>query len=93
MGIGAYDMGSITARGFVVSGTSLAGVQVGTGAWVALHSGEVSNNTIGVNVQDSDFDRSRLMVEVIYRDNGVNLDVQRLPLPDTSEMTGLRDPD
>ncbi len=50
-----------------------------------LHEGEVSHNTVcGANIQTEGFDPARLMDDVVYHDNGVNLDMSALPIPEAS---------
>lgn len=46
-----------------------------------LHVGEVSGNPVGANVHDPGFDIARLTDQVVYRDNGRDLDATSLPLP------------
>ena len=47
-----------------------------------LHNGVVSYNPIGMNIETEDFDIYRLMDEVLYIDNEVNLDARELPVPE-----------
>ncbi len=80
-GIVAADGARLSATGFRSSGNVLCGVQI-AGADLDLHRGEVSGNSIGVNVQAEGFDLERLQDDVVYLDNVVDLDSQLLPVPE-----------
>jgi hypothetical protein len=56
-------------------------VRCDVGGTMDLHEGVVSHNPIAVNVQTEGFDIYRLADRVIYRDNGINLDMAELPVP------------
>jgi hypothetical protein len=41
-----------------------------------LHEGEISDNEVcGINVQTEGFDVGRLLDRVVFRENGVNIDM------------------
>jgi hypothetical protein len=80
IGVGAYDGSIATIERFVISDNALAGVQL-VASEADLTDGEVANNPIGANIQIDGYDPSRLSTRVEYRDNGVNLDAQSLPVP------------
>jgi hypothetical protein len=77
---------------FLVTGSELCGVLVAYG-WTEdgqsiepagsmdLHEGEVSNNLLGACIMADDYDLSRLMDRVIWRDNEANLSSTELQLP------------
>lgn len=83
-GIGAYDGASVFVSDFVVTRSALVGLQIGPGAQMDATRGEVTSNPIGANVQSPGFDVARLSQDVVFRDNGVNLDSQMLPLPEAA---------
>jgi len=85
IGIGAYDEATVTIERFSVATSALAGIQV-AGGDLLLSVGEVADNPIGANVQDPDFDLDRITAGVRYRDNGTNLDAERLPVPEIPEL-------
>jgi len=81
---GAFSGGegsSIELTSFRIAGAQVCGLQIGPGATIDLHDGEVRGNPIGANVQDPDFDLTRIQEGVRYLGNGVNLDTSTLPLP------------
>ncbi len=82
IGIGSYLGAAVTVRDFRITRSALAGLQLAEGGQIDLHHGEVSSGPIGVNVQVDGYDFDRLSDEVVYRDNGVNLDAAELPVPD-----------
>jgi len=61
-----------------------------SGGSVDLHEGVVASNAIGANIQNEDFDIDRLTDGVVFRDNGLDLDMSELPVPDAA--TGLPSP-
>lgn len=79
--IAAGDGSSIELTSFRVGAAEVCGLLIGAGSSIDLHDGEVRDNPIGVNVQDPDFEISRLQDRVRYIDNGTNLDTSHLPLP------------
>ncbi|MBW2460951.1 MAG: right-handed parallel beta-helix repeat-containing protein [Deltaproteobacteria bacterium] len=83
-GYGIASVGTTTVRGFHVEGASLCGVfvaRVDEGN-LDLERGEVTGAAIGACVQIDGYDLGRLMNDVEYRENGVNLDTTALPVPD-----------
>ncbi len=84
VGLGAYSNAQLDARDFVVDGNALAGIQLAGGGTMDLHSGVVSSNPIGANIQTAGFDQARINDEVLYRDNQRNLDASGLPIPEPS---------
>jgi len=72
---------TVVATDFRLSDSALCGVQLALGATVDLHSGEISRNLIGANVQTEGFDVGRLEDGVVYRDNQRDLDAEALPIP------------
>jgi hypothetical protein len=103
-GIAAFGEAHVDATRFLVTGSALCGVQLVLGGAVDedgdvvpyddggtmdLHEGEISGNAVcGINVQTEDFDVNRLIDRVVFRDNGVNLDMSDdiyVPTIDLSE--------
>ena len=81
MGLGVYQNAVVEITGFEISGSALCGVHL-VDAALDLRRGTVSNGEIGVCLHDPAYDLSRLQEDVIYRDNGINLDTTSLPVPD-----------
>jgi hypothetical protein len=91
IGIVALGMGGrIDAERFVVSESALAGVQIVAGGETDLRDGTIERNPVGLNVQVEEYELSRLMRQVVFRDNGVNLDSVELPVP--AAMTATSTP-
>lgn len=80
-GVTVLPEGDAELRRFRISNNAVCGLVIAEKGQVDLFDGEVSHNGIGVNVQDTDFVLERLTHNVVYRDNGRNLDSERLPLP------------
>jgi hypothetical protein len=81
-GLGAYDLGRVTVRGFSIEGSPLCGVQIASGAIVDLTGGRVVDNAIGACVQQPAYAIDRLTREVIF-DNAVNIDAETAhPIPE-----------
>lgn len=72
---------TVTLERFRVSGSALCGVQVSNGGHLELHDGELSQNPIGANVQDAEYDLDLLRDDVRYVGNGQNFDRTSLPVP------------
>jgi hypothetical protein len=83
-GVGAVssDGASIDMRRFLVTRSAFIGIQLTRNGEMDLHEGEVSYNPIGANVQNDGFDIERLMDQVRYRENDVNLDSRQAHVPD-----------
>ncbi len=82
VGLGAYLAGRISADHFVLSDSAMAGLQIARDGEADLSNGVVMQNQVGANVQVPGYDFGRLQQQVLYRDNGQNLDATELPLPD-----------
>jgi hypothetical protein len=89
IGYGAVAVfgGVLSLERFEVREASLCGVFVEEGE-LDLAMGIVEGAEIGACVQTMGYDLARLMREVTYRDNVVNLDTTRLPVPPMSEPLG-----
>ena len=100
VGIGSYGGASVDVTRFTVTQNAMSGVQLAHGGsldendsfvpyehggFMDLHSGEVSNNPIGANVQTEGFDINRLMDNVIYVANERSLDMTELPVPELGD--------
>jgi hypothetical protein len=81
-GIAARGGGRVELENFLVTRGHLLGMQVGPGSAITGRRGEVSENVIGINVQEAAFDPSEALTEVVFRDNERNLDAMIVPLPD-----------
>jgi hypothetical protein len=83
LGIGAYSSGGLTATRFRITASGLCGVQVEGEAALDISAGLVERAEIGACVQVPDYDFDRLTDDVVYRDNGTNLETTELPVPPT----------
>ena len=81
-GIAAREGGRVELEGFLVTRSHLLGLQVGPGGSITGLRGEVSENVIGINVQEAGFDATQSLTDVVFRDNGSNFDGAVVPLPD-----------
>ena len=93
-GVVAGGGADVDLTGFIVSGNASCGIQLvhGEGAGgvryevggtMDLHEGVIADNAVcGANVQTAGFDLSRLSDHVIFRDNGRDLDMSELPVPE-----------
>jgi len=82
--------GMMEMTNFISTRADLVGVLIsGEGSEMDLHDGEVSFNAIGANVQVQGYDLDRLQDNVVYKDNGRNLDGAILPLPEPIEHLDL----
>lgn len=83
-GFGAYAVdGTVYLEGFTVSESGLCGIAVALDGDLDARSGVVEENGIGACVGVPDYDLERLIRDVQYRDNRINLDTVELPIPDT----------
>jgi len=73
--------GTVGMSRFVCARAVLCGVFVDDGE-LDLANGEVTGAEIGACVQSESYDVARLTDQVEYRDNGANLDVTALPVPE-----------
>lgn len=89
IGIGVYAEGAIEVDHFRVAGNFLAGVQIATDGGLDLSDGVVEGNPVGANIQVSGYDTTRLTSNVVYRDNGQNLDTAELVVP-APDVSGIR---
>ncbi|MDI7268822.1 MAG: right-handed parallel beta-helix repeat-containing protein, partial [Myxococcota bacterium] len=92
-GTGVASLGGarVDVSRFLVMRSALCGVQLAHGAdesgvrhpeggTMDLHDGEISFNAVcGANVQTAGFDLGRLQDNVLFHDNGTNLDMSDLP--------------
>jgi len=86
LGYGAMSYGgAIDLTGFEIRDAETCGVLVAEGPEgppsVELHSGTVAGSAIGACVQVPGYDLARLSDDVLYVDNGTNLDSTELPVP------------
>ena len=89
-GVAAYLGASADLERFRVSRTSLAALQLAMDGEIDAHDGEVFDNPVGVNLQAEGYDLSRVTTDVVYRDNGVNLDSASFEIPDpTAPPVGI----
>jgi len=81
IGLLALSLGSIDAERFIIEDAALTGVIIVEEGDLDLRDGIIRGGPIGINVQDPNYDLSRVMDRVLFVDNGANLDSSALPLP------------
>jgi hypothetical protein len=81
-GVAALLDGHTSIARFLVTRNALAGLQLARGGTADLVDGEISHNLVGANVQTAPFDLARIRDNVLYRDNGVDLDSEARPVPE-----------
>ena len=82
VGVVAVGGGRLSATDFAVVGAALCGALVADGSSeVDLSHGQVRGCEIGACIQSGGYDVSRLSLDVLYADNGRNLDTTSLPVP------------
>jgi hypothetical protein len=72
----------VEVSGFAVRGAELCGVHVAGLGTLDLARGSISGASIGACVQVEGYDTTRLQEDVIYADNGANLQATTLPVPE-----------
>lgn len=82
-GVSARAGGALDLTGFVVTRSRLLGLQVGAEGLITGRRGEVSESTIGINIQEPTFELADRLTDVAFRDNERNVDAESLPLPPT----------
>jgi hypothetical protein len=85
----------ITVDQFILDASALLGVRIDAtgsiifGEWfgstINLSNGIVTNNPVGANIQNPDYDMSTLQDNVLWFDNDVNLDVEILVIPEPEQ--------
>jgi hypothetical protein len=86
--LGLYLGGRATLADFTISRASLCGVQLVGESELDLHDGVISESSIGVCLQSEGYDITRLQDDVMFVDNGNNLDATSLPVP-ALPMSGI----
>lgn len=79
---------AMTVDDFVIRDAELCGAHVAGASTLDLRNGLVTGASIGACIQVDGYDITRLMQDVIYRDNDANLDATTLPVPDPLVPTG-----
>jgi hypothetical protein len=82
IGAGSYLDAQLRIERFSIRDNALAGVQIARNGGMDLSQGEIRNNPVGANVQVPGYEFTRLSDRVSYRENGINLDAEELPVPD-----------
>jgi hypothetical protein len=82
MGVGAYTRGRVSLTGFSIASSGLCGAQVAVAGELDLRNGEVRGHDIGACIQIDGYPLARISDDVAYYDNGTNLEVTMLPVPD-----------
>lgn len=85
--IQAKDNGYIYLGNVTSQHADLCGLQL-YGGTADYYTGRVSYNLIGANIATAGFDVNRLTHDVIYSNNGMNLDTEELPVPEPSAPVG-----
>jgi len=81
--------GVVQMRYFLVERADLCGFMIGPGAEVDLMQGVVARSPIGVCLQATGYDVSRLMNDVLYTDNGVILEATSFLVAEPADPAGL----
>ncbi len=76
-----FEIADVETCGLIVASTA-SGV---AGASLDLATGRVERSAIGACVQVNGYDLGRLMHEVVYADNGTNLETTNLPVPEPAQ--------
>jgi hypothetical protein len=85
-GVGVAVLGaSLDLSHFAVQGSALAGLQLAEDVTLRATDGVISNNLIGLNVQDGSLDLAASFTRVHLRDNERDRDVTSYAVPDTAE--------
>jgi hypothetical protein len=81
-GVATSSAGRVTLDRFVIEGSALVGVDVSGSGEIDLAHGIVEHNPVGANIDGAaTFDVARLSNDVVYLDNGENLEATSLPIP------------
>jgi hypothetical protein len=72
--LAAIGFGGLSVTRFLVDGARLCGAQIASGGELDLSNGEIRNATVGACVQEPGYDNTRLTSDVLFVDNGINLD-------------------
>lgn len=83
-GAGAYAGGSLELSRFTIGESALCGAQVATGGSLQLQGGIIRSNAVGVCVQVDGYDIASHSQDVVFEDNGVNVDSSDMPIPDVA---------
>jgi len=87
-GVGTYSGARVVLDGVLVHGAPLCGLQVAAGGELDFlprappPRGEVSGNVTAGACVPGDYDLSRIVTGVLYRDNGVDIDTTNNPVPE-----------
>jgi hypothetical protein len=82
LGVAVVESGHLTLEGFDIADHALAGVLLARAGEADLSRGRIARNPIGINISTAGFDAGRVSADVVFEDNGVNLDTSELPVPD-----------
>jgi len=81
IGLGVYAAAHLDMTRFALVGSHLVNLQLAEDGTADLRDGVIANAPVGVNLATTGFDPDRLSNDVVYRDNGANLDATALPVP------------
>ena len=82
----------LTLRRFAVRGSELAGLQLGPTGLFTAEDGLITQNRIGLNLQDETLDIGASFIRVRVRDNETDRDLEKHPVPTvTQTLAALRD--
>jgi hypothetical protein len=84
-GLAAVGMGRLDVTSFLVTDSFLCGAQVAFDGELDLRRGTIRRAQVGACIQVDGYDVGRLSNEVVYRDNGANLEATSLPVPSAGE--------
>ena len=84
IGIGAFRQAHIAGSRFAVTDSAICGLQLAIDGEIDLSSGEITGAEVGACIQVDGYDLDRITEDVVYRDNGINLDATMLPVPEST---------
>ena len=87
-GLAAVYGGQATISDFFISGSTVAGILISREGVIEAHRGTITENAIGLNILDPDYDMSLLEDEVYNFDNTVDFARTDMPIPDPAELIG-----
>jgi hypothetical protein len=89
-GVAATEGARIGLDGFRIAGSELAGMLVASGGLVSARRGIITENALGVNVMDPDYDPSTLQADVEIHGNGADVARLVVPVPEVGVLLGTR---
>ena len=86
--LAALDGARVNARGFLLTGSALAGLLLARDGWGRLQRGRITKNDVGVNLLVPSFDTEHIAYQVFVYDNRLDTATLEVPLPEPARMVG-----